>query len=229
MSRKKINGTNGQLRIKSIVPLTSNQEKAFTKFHKKNLLLHGWAGTGKTYIALYLALRDVVECGIYNKIFIVRSAVASRAIGFLPGDVNEKMEIFESPYVNIVNELTGKIDGYDYLKAKGQIDFISTSYLRGITLDNSIVFVDEIQNMLFHELDTVITRSGKNVKLIMAGDYHQTDLINGGKLDCLNFMGIIKNLDEFETIEFGMEDIVRNDLVKSYLIAKEQQNIFQRL
>lgn len=109
------------------------------------------------------------------------------------------------------------------------VEFVSTSYLRGVTLENCIIFVDEIQNMLFHELDTIITRSGKHVKIIMAGDYHQTDLINGAKFDCLDFMGIIEKLKEFETIQFGMNDIVRNELVRSYLIEKERRNVFQRI
>jgi len=229
VTKKKHNGINGQITIKSVVPLTKNQEKVFEAFHKSNLLLHGWAGTGKTYIALYLSLKEVLEFGTYEKIFIVRSAVASRSIGYLPGDLDEKLEIFETPYENIINELLGRHDGYSFLKAKGQIEFISTSYLRGVTLDDCIILVDEIQNMLFHELDTIITRSGKKVKIVMAGDYHQTDLINGAKFDVLDFMGIIEKLSEFETIKFGIDDIVRNELVKSYLLAKENRSVFQRL
>jgi phosphate starvation-inducible protein PhoH len=231
VSKKKQNGTNGNghVYVKSTVPLTKNQEKAFDAFPKKNLLLHGWAGTGKTYIGLYLALKEILETFRYEKLYIIRSAVASRSIGYLPGDLDEKLEVFETPYISIVNELTDRWDGYNYLKSKDMIEFTSTSYLRGVTMENCIVLVDEIQNMLFHELDTIITRSGKNMKMIMAGDYHQTDLINGTKFEVLDFMGIIQKLDEFVTVEFGIKDIVRNDLVKSYLIAKENRNIFQRI
>jgi phosphate starvation-inducible protein PhoH len=227
--KKETNGTLGQIQLKHVVPITKNQEKAFEAFEDKNLLMHGWAGTGKTYIALYMALDNVLHNNSYDKLYIVRSAVASRSIGYLPGDLEEKLEIFESPYKAIVNEQLQRFDAYDYLKSKGQIEFVSTSYLRGVTMENCIVLVDEIQNMLFHELDTIITRAGKNIKLIMAGDYHQTDLINGGKFECLDFMAIIQSLPEFITIEFGINDIVRNPLVKSYLIAKENRSVFQQL
>lgn len=228
MSRKNKSNGNGQLHLKSTVPLTKNQDRAFKSFENKHLCLHGWAGTGKTYIALYMALKEVLH-GTYDKLYIVRSAVASRSIGYLPGDLDEKLEIFESPYLAIVNELTERYDGYNYLKSKGLIQFISTSYLRGVTMDNCIVLVDEIQNCLFHELDTIITRAGKHIKIVLAGDYHQTDLINGAKFECLDFMGIIEKLDEFETIQFGINDIIRNELVRSYLIAKENRNVFQRI
>ena len=230
MSRKKTNGTNGHLAIKSVIPLTDNQRLTFDAFEdEKHLLLHGWAGTGKTFIALALALKEIIEGMRYSKIFIVRSAVPSRAVGYLPGDLDEKLMIFETPYVEIVNDLVSRVDGYEVLKTKKMIEFVSTSYLRGITMDNCIVIVDEIQNMQFHELDTIITRAGKNIRLIMAGDYHQTDLVNGAKMDCLGFMEIIRNLKEFQTIEFTMDDIVRNDLVRSYLIAKEKRSVFQRI
>ena len=221
---------NGSLVLKTVKPLTKNQKKAFDAYNEKNLLLHGWAGTGKTYLALYMALKSILGEPPYKKIYIVRSAVPSRSIGYLPGSLEEKLEIFETPYVEIVNKLViEKPDGYEYLKKYDLIEFVSTSYLRGVTLENCIILVDEIQNMAFSELDTVITRSGRNVKIILAGDYRQTDLVNGSRGDIHRFMSIINDMEEFECIEFHMDDIVRNDLVKSYLIAKENRPIAERI
>jgi phosphate starvation-inducible protein PhoH len=228
VARKKSNGS-APLIIRSVRPLTDNQAAAFDAYKTRNLLLHGWAGTGKTFLALYLALKEVLETEKYSKIYIIRSAVPTRAMGFLPGSIEEKMEIYETPYSEIVNSLLSRFDGYEVLKQKNMVEFVSTSYLRGVTMENSVIFVDEIQNMQFHELDTIITRAGKNIKMILAGDYHQTDLLNGSKGDCLKFMDIIHSLEEFESVHFDIDDIVRNDLVKSYLIAKENRPLAQRL
>lgn len=225
MSKKK---ANGQIHLKTIKPLTKNQQKAFTAYENKNLLLHGHAGTGKTFVALYLALKDVLKAK-YFKVYIVRSALPSRSIGYLPGSLEEKLEVFEDPYVEMVNNLTEDLSGYNSLKQKKMIEFVSTSYLRGVTLEDCVIIVDELQNMAFHEMDTIITRSGKNVKMILCGDYRQTDLTNGAQQDIHNFMSIIHDMDEFEAIEFGIDDIVRNDFVKSYLIAKEKRPLAERL
>jgi phosphate starvation-inducible PhoH-like protein len=229
VSKRNHNGTNGQLKLKSIVPLTENQERVFDTFRKKNLLLHGWAGTGKTFVVLYLSLKEILEVGKYEKIYIVRSAVASRSVGYLPGDLWEKLEVFETPYVDICKELLGKHDGYAHLKTRGLVEFVSTSYLRGVTLDNCIILVDEIQNCDFGELSTVITRLGKNVKVIFCGDFRQTDF-RGHEEHCRkdvhNFMDILKKMNgDFEIIEFGIEDIVRNSLVKSFLVLAGEMGL----
>jgi phosphate starvation-inducible protein PhoH len=227
--RKKTTNGNVPLVLKTVKPLTKNQKKTFDVYKEKNLLLHGWAGTGKTFLALFLALKEVLESATYSKIFIVRSAVPSRSIGYLPGSLEEKLEVFATPYIEIVNKLLNRPDGYEYLKKYNMIEFVSTSYLRGVTLENCVILVDEIQNMAFGELDTVITRLGKNIKMILAGDYRQTDLTNGSRGDILRFMNIINDMNEFECIEFQKEDIVRNDLVKSYLIAKENRPLPEQI
>jgi phosphate starvation-inducible protein PhoH len=229
VSKRNHNGTNGQLKLKSIVPLTENQELVFETFRKKNLLLHGWAGTGKTYVILYLALREILTYGTYNRLYIVRSAVPSRSVGFLPGDLWEKLEVFEAPYADICNELVQRHDGYNHLKSRREIEFISTSYLRGITIDDAIILVDEIQNCDFGELSTVITRLGKNVKVVFCGDFRQTDF-RGHEEHCRkdvhNFMDILKKMNgDFEIIEFGVDDIVRNEMVKNFLVIAEQMGL----
>ena len=225
MKRKPINS--GYLT--QIKPLTPSQEKVFDAFAKqKNLYLYGAAGTGKTFIGMYLALQEILnEQSSYDKLYIVRSLVPTREIGFLPGDHDDKAELYQIPYQNMVRYMFKMPDDasfdmlYANLKAQETISFWSTSFLRGTTLDNSIVLVDESQNLNFHELDSIITRLGVNTKIIFAGDAAQTDLVKTNERNgILDFMKIIQGMDEFEMVEFGIQDIIRSGLVKSYLINK---------
>ena len=225
MKRKPINS--GYLT--QIKPLTPSQEKVFDAFSKqKNLYLYGAAGTGKTFIAVYLALQEILnEQSSYDKLYIVRSLVPTREIGSLPGDHDDKAELYQIPYQNMVRYMFKMPDDasfdmlYANLKAQETISFWSTSFLRGTTLDNSIVLVDESQNLNFHELDSIITRLGVNTKIIFAGDAAQTDLVKTNERNgILDFMKIIQGMDEFEMVEFGIQDIIRSGLVKSYLINK---------
>lgn len=225
MKRKPINS--GYLT--QIKPLTPSQEKVFDAFNKqKNLYMYGAAGTGKTFIGMYLALQQILdERSAYDKLYIVRSLVPTREIGFLPGDHDDKAELYQIPYQNMVRYMFKMPDDasfsmlYANLKAQETISFWSTSFLRGTTLDNAIVLVDEMQNLNFHELDSIITRLGVNTKIIFAGDAAQTDLLKTNERNgILDFMKIIQGMDEFEMVEFGIQDIVRSGLVKSYLINK---------
>ena len=194
----------------------------------KNLCLYGVAGTGKTFVALYLALKSVLDENTpYEKIYIVRSLVATREIGFLPGDHDDKAALYQIPYKNMVQymfEMPSDSDFdilYDKLKEQETISFWSTSFIRGTTLDNSIVIIDEMQNLNFHELDSIITRCGQDTKIIFSGDAVQSDLQKTNERNgILNFMSIIRNMEEFSCIEFNIQDIVRSGLVRSYLVAK---------
>lgn len=226
MRRKK--PINSDLLIK-INPLTENQEKTFEAYSKdKNLVLHGAAGTGKTFISLYLALTDVLNLeSPYEKIYIVRSLVPTREIGFLPGDHEDKSSLYQIPYKNMVKYMFEMENDqqfemlYDNLRSQETISFWSTSFIRGVTLDNCIIIVDEFSNLNFHELDSIITRVGQNTKIIFSGDYTQSDLVkNNEKNGILDFMKILQVMEEFECVEFGVEDIVRSGLVRSYLISK---------
>lgn len=214
---------NNHFNLKEIQPLTHNQEDTFDFYHKGyNLMLHGYAGTGKTFISLYLALDDILK-GIpnYEKIVIVRSVVPSRDMGFLPGSIKEKIQIYEEPYKEICDDLFGRGDGYDILKMKGFINFTTTSFLRGLTFNNSIVIVDECQNMVFQEIDTVMTRLGNNTKVIFCGDFRQTDLTKDNeKAGIKTFMEIISGLNKFRHVEFDKDDIVRSGIVKDYIIQR---------
>jgi phosphate starvation-inducible PhoH-like protein len=211
---KKRSLIDNNLQLGEIEPLTNNQRKAFDSLN--NLVLCGSAGTGKTFISLYLAFDDILK-DQYGGVTLIRSAVPTRDIGFLPGSEKEKSKIYETPYYNICNELFGRGDAYEILKTKGIVEFMTTSYLRGLTLNDTVIIVDETQNMTFHELDSIITRVGKNCRVLMCGDFYQSDLKTNGLAD---FVTIIKRMDCFDFIEFDVEDIVRSDFVRDYLIQK---------
>ena len=215
--------------IKKIEPLTENQEKFFKEYGKnQNMVAYGCAGTGKTFITLYNALLDVLDPKTpYDKIYIVRSLVATREIGFLPGDHEDKSSLYQIPYKNMVKYMFEMPDDnsfemlYANLKAQGTISFWSTSFIRGTTFDNAILIIDEFQNLNFHELDSIITRVGENSKIFFCGDATQTDLVKTAeKNGIVDFMNIINNMPSFETVEFQAEDICRSGLVKEYIIAK---------
>ena len=213
-----------------IKPLTKSQEKFFNGYKKgKNIFAYGAAGTGKTFVALYLALKEVLDqMTPYENVYVVRSLVSTREIGFLPGDHEDKSFLYQIPYKHMVKymfEMTSDSEFemlYGALKAQETIKFWSTSFIRGTTLDNSIVIVDEMQNLNFHELDSIITRVGENSKILFCGDASQTDLTKTYERNgILDFMKIISAMDEdFESIEFGLDDIVRSGLVRKYLFAK---------
>jgi phosphate starvation-inducible PhoH-like protein len=211
--------------LKTFEPLTGNQKLFFDAYKRGDyfVALHGVAGTGKTFCALYKALEEVLDkSNPFNKIIIVRSAVQSREIGHLPGDVNEKMEIFQQPYQQICETLFGRKDAYQRLSEQGHIEFISTSFIRGMSFDDAIIIVDEMQNLTFEEIDTVMTRVGYRSKIVWCGDYRQTDL-NKKKNDMsgiLRFFDIAYHMSAFTRIEFTADDIVRSSLVKEYILAK---------
>jgi len=217
--------------MKKIEPLTENQETLFSRYAlDQNLVAYGCAGTGKTFITLYNALRDVLnEKTAYEKIYIVRSLVATREIGFLPGDHEDKSSLYQIPYKNMVKYMFEMPDDasfemlYGNLKTQGTISFWSTSFIRGTTLDNAIIIVDEFQNLNGHELDSIITRVGENSKIMFCGDATQSDLIKTNeKNGIIDFMKVLRIMPSFDTIEFGIEDVCRSGLVKEYLTAKHQ-------
>jgi len=205
-------------------PITLNQEKSYAAWDEGyNLVLTVTAGTGKTFNALYLALEDVLDKDTdYDKLIIVRSMVPTRDMGFLPGTKAEKEDAFTTPYKNICCELFGDKASYNKMLIGGQIQFESTSFIRGTTFDNAIIVVDEMQNLNFHELDSVITRVGRSTKIIFSGDYKQSDFkYEDEKQGIVKFLQIVEQLKNFEIINFGWEDIVRSDFVRDYIMTKE--------
>lgn len=215
------------MNLNNIVPKTLTQEVTFEAYESGNhLLLHGIAGTGKTFISLYLALDQLFNNNFdskYNNITIIRSVVPTRDIGFLPGRENEKIGVYEDPYRCICNELFQRGDAYDILKYKDLVRFMSTSFVRGLTLRDTIVIVDEVNNMTFHELDSLITRMGENCRIIFCGDFRQSDLKKTEeRTGLMDFMKVIDRIDGFTHVEFTKDDIVRSKLVKDYIIAREE-------
>ena len=208
----------------NIRPRTERQTNAMEAWNDgKNLSLSGYAGTGKTFVALHLALRAVENYGEQEQVIIVRSTVPTREMGFLPGTTEEKIEVYEQPYYALCHELTGNYNAYHELKKQGLLDFISTSFIRGCTLNDKVVIVDEMQNMNYHELDSVITRLGTNSRLILCGDYRQSDFTREREKEgMLNILKILSEISEFEMIEFSKDDILRSSLVKKYIIMKEE-------
>ncbi len=231
IKRKKPINTNYLL---DIDPITDNQKKVFNSYKEgKHIVAYGTAGTGKTFITLYNALSEVLdEKTPYERIYLVRSLVSTREIGFLPGDHEDKADIYQIPYKNMVKymfQMPSDVDFemlYGNLKAQESIKFWSTSFIRGTTLDNSIVIVDEFQNLNFHELDSIITRIGENSKIMFCGDASQTDLIKtNDRNGIVDFMNILRKMPSFDIIEFDIDDIVRSGLVKEYIIAKIENGL----
>jgi len=213
----------------SIKPITDNQKIVFETWkEKKNQFLFGCAGTGKTFISLYLALQDVMNLQTkYDKVVLVRSLIPTREIGFLPGDEEDKAALYQVPYANMVQFMFQQPNEqafnmlYDKLKQQGSLYFLSTSFLRGLTFDNSIIIVDECQNLNFHELDTIITRVGQDSKIVFCGDFGQSDLSKTSEKNGLHdFLRILEEMEEFNCVEFDIGDIVRSGFVRSYLIQK---------
>lgn len=214
-----------------IQPITDNQVRTFTAFDQgDNLFLHGCAGTGKTFISIYLALKEI-ETGRTKrrKLVIIRTAQSSKDIGFLPGTEKQKLEVYEAPYKAICAELYHRDDAYDILKTKGIIEFHSTSYLRGTTINDAIILVDEVQNQRYVELRTVLTRTGDHSRIILCGDTKQDDLTSdrykeaSGLKDMMkvfNFMG------SMTTVQFEIDDIVRSGFVRDFIIAENQLGLY---
>ena len=218
----------------TIKPITDNQKVVFSTWKKGlNQFLFGAAGTGKTFISLYLALQEIMDLKKpADKVILVRSLIPTREIGFLPGDEEDKAALYQVPYRNMVQfmfEMPNEqaFNGlYDKLKSQGSLYFLSTSFLRGLTFDNSIIIVDECQNLNFHELDTIITRVGQDSKIMFCGDFGQTDLIKNNEKNGLHdFMRILEEMKEFNCTEFNIGDIVRSGFVRSYLINKTKMGI----
>ena len=220
--------------MRDIEPLTDNQKALFEAYAKdQNLVAYGVAGTGKTFITLYNALKDVLDPETpYEKIYIVRSLVATREIGFLPGDHEDKSWLYQLPYKAMVKymfEMPTEADFemlYGNLKAQDTIDFWSTSFIRGTTFDKAIIIVDEFQNLNFHELDSIMTRVGESSKIMFCGDATQTDLVKQNERNgIIDFMRILRLMSSVDLIEFGVEDIVRSGLVKEYILAKMELSL----
>ncbi len=216
----------GGLQLHPVEPLTDNQRKAYRAWSAgKHLMLHGVAGTGKTLVSLYLALKEL-ETGYHDRVVLIRSAVPTRDQGFLPGSLKEKSQIYELPFSSACADIYHRGDAYGILKGRGTIEFITTSYVRGITLNDCVVIVDEVQNMKFHEIASVVTRIGQNSRLVVLGDFRQSDLVRSDERRGIgDFLKVVDRMGTFELVEFGYDDILRSDMVREFLIARDELGI----
>ena len=213
--------------LKTFEPLTENQRKFFDAYGRGDyfITLLGSAGTGKSFIACYKAIQEVFDKNSsFKRVVIVRSAVQSRDVGFTPGSLEEKLSLYEQPYMQIYHTLFNRRDAYEQLKESGKIEFVSTSFIRGMSFDDSIIVVDECQNMNWEELSTIMTRVGYRSKIIFCGDYRQTDLYrkNADKSGLWKFHEVAKTMQSFTSVEFTTDDIVRSSLVKDFLVAVDK-------
>jgi phosphate starvation-inducible PhoH-like protein len=228
MSRSYTSGSAKLENLQPFAPKTDNQGKAESIWDNGyNLVLSGSAGTGKTYLALRFALEQVLDKETeYKELVIVRSIVPTRDIGFLPGNEEEKKQAYAAPYVGLLKEIMGDNEAWNKLVTAKKLRFESTSFIRGTTFNNAIIVVDEMQNLNFHELDSVITRVGHQCRFIMCGDYYQSDFQkDNDKKGILNFMNIVTQLNQFDVVEFTWKDIVRSDFVRDYIMTKEMLGI----
>lgn len=217
--------------LNHIQPITDNQVRTFLSYEKgNNLFLHGCAGTGKTFISIYLALKEIEDGRTRRrKLVIIRTAQSSKDIGFLPGSEKQKLEVYEAPYKAICAELYHRDDAYDILKQKGIIEFHSTSFLRGTTIDDAIILVDEVQNQRYVELRTVLTRTGDHSRVILCGDTKQDDLTSerykesSGLVDMMKVFG---RMGQMNTIQFEIDDIVRSGFVRDFIIAENELGLY---
>lgn len=208
----------------TVEPMTLSQEIVFKAWDEgNNIVMSGSAGTGKTFTAMYLALEDVLDKGNeWESVVLVRSVVPTREIGFLPGTLEEKIEAYTGPYRQICTELFEDKESYDKLVRSGTIEFVSTSHLRGTTFNDAVIIVDEMQNLTFHELDSIITRVGRNCRIVFCGDYYQSDFTKtGDKQGIITFLEILEIMKKFTVVEFTWADIVRSDFVRDYIMTKE--------
>lgn len=215
--------------LKHVKPITHSQHELVNAFDSGNhIVANGSAGTGKTFLACFLALRELLKAdSTYKKIIIIRSAVPTRDLGFLPGSIEEKYAIYEQPYMDIFAELLRRASSYQDMKEVGWVEFCTTSYVRGLTWDDAIVIIDECQSATFHEINSVVTRIGKNTRLIIAGDIPQTDLRKKGEVSGFGELAhIASKMKAFSVVKFTHQDIVRSEFVKSWIIACEKSEAY---
>lgn len=214
-------------------PITKTQEKLFETFEEfpnKSMFLYGSPGTGKTFLATYLALQQILDNTTgFDKILYIRNPVQTgENIGFTPGTPEEKISLYEQPYASIFEEMFGWENSWQNCKKLGIVEFCIPNFLRGTTFKNTIVIVDECQSMSFHTINTIVTRIGQDSKIILCGDESQNDLI-GNKYKNYEIssgfnktLNIVKKITQhFSIIEFKTNDVIRSELVKDWIINSE--------
>lgn len=210
--------------LADVTPLTDTQRACCQQYAAgaEVLLWLGTPGTGKTFLAVSQALHDALHTKRHQRIVLVRSAVPSRSVGYLPGTEEDKLAAYQAPYRDICARLFTQVDAYARLVAQGTLEFVSTSYLRGMTWDDAIVIVDECQNMSDMELHTIMTRLGQRSRIIFCGDQGQTDLQRvSDRSGWPTFSEILQAMPMTQVTYFTPDDIVRSPVIKAYILARD--------
>lgn len=224
MSKKKVQGAAQAApaySLRAVKPITINQSKVFKAWlNGQHLLINGCAGTGKSFLGCYLGLNEV-DLKAQSQLMILRSQVPARNPGFLPGNEQEKAMVYETPYREIVDELYGKGGAYNRMKDTKVVEFETTSFLRGRTIDNSVLLIDEVQNMTFDEIDTALTRVGENTRVIICGDSRFQNDLKKEPSGIGRLLSIVSRMPDFSVVTMTEEDIVRSGFVKDWIVARE--------
>ena len=212
-------GNNGNI----IRARTANQRRLVELFEKNDLLFAvGPAGSGKTYTAIALAVRALKEKQV-RRVILTRPAVeAGEKLGFLPGDMKEKLDPYLQPLYDALNDMIPAAKLSKYME-EGTVQIAPLAYMRGRTLDNAFVILDEAQNTTLPQIKMFLTRMGRNAKFIVTGDVTQIDLPKAGDSGLLRAMKMVDNIQGIASVEFDKSDIVRHPLVKHIVEAFEKR------
>ena len=215
-----LHGVNG----KSIMARTANQQKLVKDFSTHDLLFAiGPAGSGKTYTAIALAVKSL-KSKVIRKIILSRPAVeAGEKLGFLPGDMKEKIDPYLQPLYDALQDMITPLKLKEYLE-NGTIQIAPLAFMRGRTLSDAVVILDEAQNTTTQQIKMFLTRMGLNTKMIVTGDITQIDLPVSQKSGLIDALSVLKNVKGIARVDFDKSDIVRHKLVQRIVEAYEFQS-----
>ena len=209
---------------KPVKPKTLGQKKYVDLINKNTIVFGvGPAGTGKTYLAVAMAVK-AFRAREVNRIILTRPAVeAGEKLGFLPGDLQQKVDPYLRPLYDALFEMLGA-DNFQKYQEKGSIEVAPLAYMRGRTLDDSFIILDEAQNTTPEQMKMFLTRLGFNSKIVVTGDITQIDLPDGKKSGLKEAIRILKNIEDIETVRFTEKDVVRHRLVQDIIRAYEKND-----
>lgn len=207
---------------KPVKPKTLGQEKYVQAIRDNTIVIGvGPAGTGKTYLAVAMAV-SAFRAKEVNRIILTRPAVeAGEKLGFLPGDLQQKVDPYLRPLYDALFDMLGA-ENFQRYQEKGNIEVAPLAYMRGRTLDDSFIILDEAQNTTTEQMKMFLTRLGFNSKMVVTGDITQIDLPDGKRSGLVEITKILKNIEDIKTVKFSEKDVVRHKLVQEIIKAYEK-------